>query len=280
MYPELLQLDLPVVGQVTVSSFGVMMAAAFLVGYQLLRVQLREVDRDEELAYDMLLGAVIGGIVGAKLYFVIQHTLQTPAAFFDLLTARAGLTWYGGFIGGALGVIWAARRQGADLGFVADLASPVLAISYAIGRIGCFLVGDDYGRPTDSWIGVAFPEGAPPTTAASLRRNFGVDIPASVPDDAVLAVYPTQLFEVAIAGLMFLYLWPRRHHDHRDGWLAGVWMILAGAERLFVELFRAKDDRILGALTVAQLLSLALIALGAYLIAELREPESDPARAG
>ena len=92
-------------------------------------------------------------------------------------------------------------------------------------------------------------------------------------DDAVLAVYPTQLFEVAIAGLMFLYLWPRRHHDHRDGWLAGVWMILAGAERLFVELFRAKDDRILGAISVAQLLSLALIALGAYLVAKLREPE-------
>lgn len=273
MYPELLQLDLPVVGQVTISSFGVMMAIAFLVGYQLLRVQLREVDRDEELAYDMLLGAVIGGIVGAKLYYVIQHAVGTPAGFFELLTARAGLTWYGGFIGGALGVIWAARRRDADLGFVADLASPVLAISYAIGRIGCFLVGDDYGRPTDSWIGIAFPEGAPPTTAGSLRRNFNVDIPASVPDQAVLAVYPTQLFEVAIAGLMFLYLWPRRHHGHRQGWLAGVWMILAGAERLFIELFRAKDDRIFGPFTVAQLISVALIALGAYLVAELHEPE-------
>ncbi|MFB6240481.1 MAG: prolipoprotein diacylglyceryl transferase, partial [Gemmatimonadota bacterium] len=155
MYPELFQLDLPVVGEVTISSFGVMMAAAFLVGYWLLRVQLREFERDEELAYDMLLGAVIGGIVGAKLYFVVQHAIQTPAGFFELLTARAGLTWYGGFIGGALGVVWAARRRDADLGFVADLASPVLALSYAIGRIGCFLVGDDYGRPTESWVGVA-----------------------------------------------------------------------------------------------------------------------------
>lgn len=272
MYPELLQLDLPIVGELTISSFGVMMAVAFLVGYQLLRVQLRELDRDEELAYEMLVGAVIGGLVGAKLYYVIQHAIQGPAGFFQLLTARAGLTWYGGFFGGALGVVWAGRRSDAGLGFVADLASPALAASYGIGRIGCFLVGDDYGKPTDSWIGIAFPDGAPPTTAGSLRRNFNVEIPPGVPNDAVLAVYPTQLFEVAMAGLIFLYLWPRRHHDHRNGWLAGAWMILAGIERLVVELFRAKDDRIFGPLTVAQVISIALVALGAYLVALLREP--------
>lgn len=270
MYPEILSLDLPLLGRVTISSFGVMMALAFLAGWQVIRYQLRERGKDEELAFDILLGAMIGGIVGAKLYYVFQHAAQTPAGFWDLLFQRAGLTWYGGFIGGALGVVWAIRRRGERVGELADVTAPALALSYGIGRVGCFLVGDDYGRPTESWIGIKFPEGAPPTTAGNLRRHFGVTVPEGIPDGAVLAVYPTQLFEVVMALFIFLWLWPRRKHAHADGWLCGVWMILAGLERLVVEIFRAKDDRFFGPFTLAQLLSFALVALGAYLVHRLR----------
>lgn len=281
MYPELIHLEnLPLVGDLTVTSFGVMMAVAFLAGYQVIRVQLHEHGRDDDLAYDILLGALIGGILGAKLYYMFLNWDRTAADPLGMLLSRAGLVWYGGFIGGALGVILMTYRRGERVSFVSDLVAPALALSYGIGRIGCFLVGDDYGKPTDSWIGLKFPEGSPPTTAANLREHFGVHVPTSIPDSAVLAVYPTQLFEVAMAFAIFLYLWPRRNHDHDDGWLFGAWLILAGVERLVVEVFRAKDDRFFGPLTLAQLFSLAAVALGAYLVHLLTgEREGAAARA-
>lgn len=131
-------------------------------------------------------------------------------------------------------------------------------------------MGDDYGKPTDHWIGVAFPNGSPPTTAGALRENFYVDIPASVPDSTLLAVYPTQLFETSMALLIFLYLWSRRDRPHQTGWLFGIWMILAGVERFAIEFLRAKDDRFFGPLTTAQLISLALMGLGLYVVLRRR----------
>jgi phosphatidylglycerol:prolipoprotein diacylglycerol transferase len=266
MYPELITLNLPIVGRFTITSFGVMMAIAFLAGYQVIRIGLRRAGGDEQLAGDVLLAALIGGIVGAKLYYVILNWPLTIRDPFGMLFSRAGLVWYGGFIGGALGVIFILRRRGQSVAWMADLVAPGLALSYAIGRIGCFLVGDDYGRPTDSWIGIAFPNGQPATTAGNLRRAFGVSVPDSIPDVQVLAVYPTQLFETAISLLIFLALWKLREPGRQAGWLFSLWLVLAGAERLAVEFFRAKDDRFLGALTLAQLISLGLIALGAGLM--------------
>lgn len=265
MYPELIHLRLPVVGEFTIYSFGAMMALAFVAGYLVLRAEFRRKGADPELAADVLLGALIGGIVGAKLYYLVfawERTLSDPLG---MIFSRGGLVWYGGFIGGALGVIYALRRRGATVPVAADVCSPALALAYGIGRIGCFLVGDDYGRPTESWVGVAFPGGIPPSTAGNLRE-VGVDVPASIPDSQVLAVHPTQLYETGLAFLIFLALWRLRKHPRRDGWLFGLWMVLAGAERLFVEFFRAKDDRFFGPFTVSQALSAVLILGGAYVL--------------
>lgn len=279
MFPELITLDLPVLGRFTITSFGVMMAAAFLGGYQVIRLELRRRGKDELLAGDILLGALVGGILGAKIYYVLLNWPLTVRDPLGMLTSRAGLVWYGGLIGGSLGVIWMIRRKGQRVAEMADVVAPALALSYALGRLGCFLVGDDYGRPTDSWVGIAFPNGSPPSTAGNLRRAFGVDIPASVPDGQVLAVYPTQLFETGISLLIFLVLWRLRFRDRRAGWLFSLWLVLAGAERLFVEFFRAKDDRFFGPLSLAQILSIALIALGGWLMVRLGSGGKEPARA-
>jgi len=269
MYPELISLDLPVLGHFTITSFGVMMAIAFLAGYQVIRVELRRCGKDENLAGDILIGALIGGILGAKLYYMLLNWPLTVRDPIGMLTSRSGLVWYGGFIGGSLGVIWAIRRRGQAVVDVADAVAPALALSYALGRIGCFLVGDDYGRPTDSWVGVAFPNGAPPSTAGNLRHGFGVDIPADIPDGQVLSVFPTQLFETGISLLIFFILWRLRFRERRAGWLFALWLVLAGVERFVIEFFRAKDDRFFGALSLAQVFSIGLIALGLWLLSRL-----------
>ncbi|HEY9420436.1 MAG TPA: prolipoprotein diacylglyceryl transferase family protein, partial [Thermoanaerobaculia bacterium] len=132
---------------------------------------------------------------------------------------------------------------------------------YAIGRVGCFLVGDDYGRPTDQPWGVAFPVGLPETTAGNLRDLFGVDVPASVPDDQLLRVHPTQLYETGMSLVIWaLGLWMIKR-GARPGATTLTVLVLLAVERLLVEFLRAKDDRFFGVLTLAQLISIGLILL-------------------
>lgn len=269
MYPELFR-----IGEFVVTSFGVMLAGAFLVAAWIASLEFRRGGHDPDYAWQLLLGAVVGGIVGAKLYYMLLNwpdLLQDP---WRSLTSRGGLVWYGGFIGGTLGVVYLVRRRGMPLGVVADAIALGLPLAYAVGRIGCFLVGDDYGRPTDSWVGVEFPRGFPPSTAGNLRDFFEVPVDPSVPDAQVVSVHPTQLYEVGLSALIFLYLWRIRGGMRPAGALFMVYLVLAGLERSFVEFFRAKDDRFVGPFTLAQTISLALILGGLCGLWELRRAKA------
>src|SRR5680860_808544 len=162
------------VGGFTVTSFGAAMALAFLVAGWIFSRELDRMDEDPELAWDLTLYAALGGVAGAKLYYLLLNWPQTAADPWGAITSRSGLVWYGGFLGAAALVAWRVHRGRHSIPRFADAAAPALAIGYAIGRLGCFLVGDDYGRPTDLPWGIAFPEGSPPSTAENLRQLFGV----------------------------------------------------------------------------------------------------------
>jgi phosphatidylglycerol:prolipoprotein diacylglycerol transferase len=242
-------------GNFEITTFGLMMFLAFIVAGWVLARQFRRYGLDEELASSMVVAGAIGGIVGAKIYYAILFR------DWHLLFDRAGLVWYGGLIGGFLACSWLIWRRKVDYLTAADAGAPALAIGYAIGRIGCFLVGDDYGRPTDSWVGLAFPKGSPPTTAAELR-HFGAPVDPSIPGDTVLRVHPTQIYESLSAFAMFAILMWLNRRPHPKGRAWGTFLILLGIERFLVEFVRAKDDRFLGPFTIAQLISVLLVIAG------------------
>lgn len=267
MYPELFR-----IGNFVVTSFGVMLALSFLVAGWVTGAELRRKGHNPDIAWDLVVGAIVGGILGAKLYYILLNWSELLRDPWGSISARAGLVWYGGLLGGSLGVLFMVfRRRRAPLGDVTDSVGVALPLAYAVGRIGCFLVGDDYGRPTEGWVGIAFPEGAPPSTAGNLRRAFGVDVDPSIPDAQVLSVHPTQLYEVALSTLVFFVLWRLRGRPHTAGSLFMLYLILAGLERAVVEFFRAKDDRFFGPFTLAQMISAALILGGLYGLSRLRQ---------
>ena len=255
-------------GPLEVTGYGIMMVVAFLMAGWLIARQLREAGLKEDYAADMIAAAVIGGIIGAKLWYVALT--GDP----DALFSRGGLVWYGGFIGGALAVILNSWRAKVPLRWTMQLAAPALAAGYALGRVGCFLVNDDYGRPTDLPWGVKFPEGLPPSTAENLKNLFGIPLPEGLDPGTVMAVHPTQLYEVAAMLLAFALLWSLRKSGRPVGWLFGLYLVLAGIERFLVEILRAKDDRFLGPFTLAQLTSVVIVVIGLGLLYAWRRGQS------
>src|SRR5687768_5202157 len=226
-----------------------MVAIGALVGLWIFQRELARRGLPEN-GVDAAIAGVLGGLAGAKLLWTIEFSGQgEPLA--NLLFSRGGLSWFGGLLGGVgVGSLMLRRRR---IPWFAGLAAaaPALAIGHAIGRVGCFLVGDDYGRPTDLPWGVAFPEGLPPTT---------------------VPVHPTQLYEAAALVPLVLLLLRFRRRGASPSFVLGLYLVLAGAIRFAIEFLRV-NERVLGVLTVAHLASVAAVAIGLVLLAR-REPRS------
>ena len=258
------------IGPLEITGYGLMMMVAFLMGGWLIALELKRRGLSEDYAADMIAAAVIGGIVGAKLWYVAVS--QDLGALFS----RGGLVWYGGFLGGTAAVILNGWRLKVPIRWTMQLAAPALPAAYALGRIGCFLVNDDYGRPTDLPWAVKFPQGLPPSTAASMEQLFGIPVPAGTLPSTVLAVHPTQIYEAIIMLATFMLLWSLRKSDRATGWIFGLYLVIAGVERFLIEILRAKDDRFLGPFTLAQLTSVMLVGVGLWLVTTLGRREEIP----
>jgi phosphatidylglycerol:prolipoprotein diacylglycerol transferase len=248
-------------GPLQLTGFGIAILMCFVVGQAVAQYELRRRGHDAEPVNDMVFAAVIGGLLGAKLYYVV--VLRNWNAIFD----RGGFVFWGGYILGSLCVLAVVLKKRFGIRRIMDVCGPASAAAYAVGRTGCWAIGDDYGRPWRGALAVAFPQGAPPSTAGVMAREFGIPLPPGAGPTTVLSVYPTQLFEVAMGLVMFGITWRLRDHKHAEGWLFGVYAVLAGIERFIVEFYRAKDDRLVYGLTYAQMIALAFVVFGVVWLA-------------
>ncbi|HEU5259889.1 MAG TPA: prolipoprotein diacylglyceryl transferase [Gemmatimonadales bacterium] len=253
-----------------ITGYGLMMMVGFIMAGWTIQVDLRRRRLNEEYATDIVFAAVIGGIIGAKLWYVAL----TGGTLFQ----RGGFVWYGGFLGGVVAVLLNGWRKGVPARWTMELTAAPLAVGYALGRVGCFLVNDDFGIPSTLPWAMEFPDGQPPSTVANLER-MGVTFPPGTDPLDVVAVHPTQIYETLLMLAAFWWLWRLRDHPHGIGWRFGVYLALAGAERFLIEFVRAKDDRLLGPLTLAQATSLGLILVGLVIIQRLGAPDPGAAAA-
>ncbi len=220
------------------NTFGLMLAFGFLADGILAALRFRELGKPVDYAYEAVFAAAAGGIVGAR----IDWAIQNPDQVSDIgdLVGGTGLVFFGGLIGGALGVILWARWRGV-LGLrLLDLAAAGIPLGYAFGRIGCQLSGDgDYGIASDLPWAMAYPDGTVPTLEE---------------------VHPTPIYETLAMGLVAALLWHLRD-SFRPGLLLPLYFVLGGIERFLIEFIRRNPDTAFG-LTTAQLFALGMLAVG------------------
>ena len=254
--------------RLTIPTFGLMVALAMLVSFYILRTDLSRrgvAKKDSGLAEAFIAIPCLAGIVGAKLYHVLETPRDLIADPLGQIFSQYGFAWLGGLIAGVAAFVWLARRSGVPLMTMLDAGSPAAAAGYGVGRIGCLLSGDgDYGVPTSLPWGMSFPNGIVPTSQR---------------------VHPTPIYELIVACLISVVLWklgkrqlarasaqrdnssrpqkprPPLPGDESAGVVFAAYLVLTGLARFLVEFIRINPRSFLG-MTNAQVGSLASIVAG------------------
>jgi phosphatidylglycerol---prolipoprotein diacylglyceryl transferase len=240
------------IGPVAVPTFGLMVAVAMVAAYYVLRADMARrgiAPKDSSLAEMFIAVPCLVGIVGAKLYHVLESPRQLFADPVGELLSRYGLAWFGGLIAGFAAFVWLARSRKIPLLEMLDAGSPAAALGYGVGRIGCLLAGDgDYGKPTSLPWGMSFPNGLVPTTQR---------------------VHPTPIYELIVACVIAWILWrvgarllPRRPVSR--GLVFAGYLVLTGIARFLVEFIRINPRSFFG-MTNAQAASLLSVVAGVVL---------------
>ena len=263
--------------RLAIYSFGLMLVLAFYTCYFLLNYDLKRLGFDEKLASDIIFWAAVGGIIGSKVYHLLENLDQVIASQnpLGMIFSGSGLVFFGGLLGGILAVTMVLRKNNLSWLVFADLVAPLLILGYSIGRFGCFLVGDDYGIPSNLPWAIGFPNGLPPTTSTVFALQFPwIDISGF--STGFLTVHPTQVYETLVCGSIFFFLWKKRTDDGVQGSLFFLYLILAGIERFFIEFIRTNEKYFLDIFSGAQIIAVTMICIGLYfLLKPLPESVSD-----
>jgi phosphatidylglycerol:prolipoprotein diacylglycerol transferase len=214
-----------------------------------LGLELQRRGKDPNLASTFVLWAAVGGLLGAR----VLHIAEQWQAFLNdplsLVLTGAGFVWYGGLIGGVIGVTLCIRHYGLVWSEMMDVVAPSIARGHGIGRIGCHLAGDgDWGPPTDLPWGVAY-------TKAIDGWPFAPGV----------YVHPTPLYETTAYVLIFAFLWLRRDRISHPGVQFGWYLFLSSIARFFLEFVRVNPPLLWG-LSEAQIISIFLAPVGALLV--------------
>jgi phosphatidylglycerol---prolipoprotein diacylglyceryl transferase len=262
VYPRLLEL-----GPITVYTYGVLLAAAYLFGLQLARVRAKQRGLDANRVLDLGIYIIISALVGAKLLLLITDFKSFTADPRELLTlARSGGVFYGGLIVAVSVALWYIRRVGLPLWTTCDVFAPGIALGHVIGRFGCLFAGCCYGKPTTRPWGITFSD---PFAAANVGTPLGV------------ALHPTQLYEAGAELLILIVLLVTerkgRPFPGRTFWL---YMLLYAISRFVIEFYRGDDRGTVGMFSTSQFISIVLAPLAIVMLVYLsRVVTPEPKRA-
>jgi len=241
MYPEILK-----IGPITLHSFGLMAMLGFLVPTLIMRREFKRININPDLASTITVAAIIGGFIGARLYYIIEHWNDFTREPWSMIFSGAGLVWYGGLFGGIIAAAWTIRHYKMPFWQTADIVSVLLLVGQSFGRMGCFLAADgDYGPPSDLPWAMAFPDGVVPTNQR---------------------VHPTPIYDIILLMSFFVILWKLRKKNFVPGTYFGLYFVAVGVERFITEFWRTTPRIAFGWMSLAQIISIALLVTGLILI--------------
>ena len=240
---------------ISIGGYGVMLSLAFYLAFVLLERELKLRDKDPDLAYKILLVVIPSAIIGAKIFYIIEKFSDFLKDPMGIIFSGAGLTVYGGFIVAISASIIVIKVNKENILEILDIASPSMALGYAIGRLGCHVSGDGcYGLKSTSFLSMAYPNGYYPTS---------------------MEVLPTPLFESLVSFLIFAALMHLRKRDIKIGILFFIYFIFNGIARFGVEFIRL-NEKVIGFLTQAQIIAILFVITGALGIFLIQKYQKDP----
>ncbi|HUO06183.1 MAG TPA: prolipoprotein diacylglyceryl transferase [Candidatus Binataceae bacterium] len=254
------------VGPITVYSFGLMMALGFIAAGEVMNRECHRRGYDPEYASTVVIVAAIAGLAGSRIYAVIDDWQTYYHAPLTAILSGSGFVWYGGLIGGVIGVYLVSRWYGISFASTADMAAPALAIGQAIGRVGCLLSGDgDWGLPSTLPWAMEYPHaiiGWNADTVLKLDEHYHL-VSGYFPG---VRVHPAPLYETILYLGVFAILWSKRKTSYPPGRLLCWYFVLAGVARFIVEFVRI-NPRVFMGLSEAQLIAVAMIIGGSIVLA-------------
>lgn len=259
MYPVIFEL-----GPLKIYSFGLMMGISFIIANLLIAKEFKRKKLDGDHASNITLIALIAGVAGSKLLYLLEHFSDFTADPIGMTFSPGGLTFYGGFILATISIYFYAKNKKIRFMQIADAVTPALLLAYGIARIGCHLAGDgDYGFPTALPWGTDYSNGTYPPSAAfrnfpEIVAQYGVN--GIVPNNTLC--HPTPVYELIICSTFFFFMWKKRSVWTTEGTMFYTYLVLAGVERFAVEFLRLNSRIFLG-LSEAQIIAVILIVIGA-----------------